>query len=80
MRFLLWKLSVTFRIFHRHRVCLVDRVDLNLQLVELMGGFWVFFLSHTAPGFQLWFYFHLHVGCPLGFAPEAALEDLGLPL
>ena len=23
-----------------------------------MGGFWVF-LSHTVPGFQLWFYFHL---------------------
>ena len=22
----------------------------------------------------------LHVGCPHGFAPEAALEDLGLPL
>ena len=22
----------------------------------------------------------LHVGCPLRFAPEAALEDLGLPL
>ena len=22
----------------------------------------------------------LHVGCPLGFAPEASLEDLGLPL
>ena len=22
----------------------------------------------------------LHVGCPLGFAPEAALEDLGLTL
>ena len=22
----------------------------------------------------------LHVGCPLGFAPEAALEDLALPL
>ena len=21
----------------------------------------------------------LHVACPLGFAPEAALEDLGLP-
>ena len=38
--------------------------------------FWVFFLSHTALGFQLWFYFHL---CILGFAPEAALEDLGLP-
>ena len=24
-----------------------------------MGGFWVLFLSHTAPVFQLWFYFHL---------------------
>ena len=24
-----------------------------------MGRLWVFFLSHTAPGFQLWFYFHL---------------------
>ena len=24
-----------------------------------MGRFWVFFLSHTAPGFQLWFYFYL---------------------
>ena len=33
----------------------------NLQLVQLVGGFWVFFLSHTAPGFQLWFYFHLYM-------------------
>ena len=24
-----------------------------------MGRFWVFFLSHTVPRFQLWFYFHL---------------------
>ena len=23
-----------------------------------MGGFWVFFLSYTAPGFQLWFSLH----------------------
>jgi len=52
---------------------------LNLQLVQLLGMFWVFFLSHIAPGFQLWFYFHLCMwvihwgllwGCPggLGFA------------
>ena len=27
----------------------------------MVGRFWVFFLSHTAPGFQLWFYFHLHM-------------------
>ena len=26
-----------------------------------MGRFWVFFLSHTAPEFQLWFYFHLYM-------------------
>ena len=30
----------------------------NLQLVQLVGRFWVFFLIHTAPRFQLWFYFH----------------------
>ena len=36
----------------------------NLQLVELVGRFWVFFLSHTAPGFQLWFYFHSALGSP----------------
>ena len=55
--FLLWKLSMAFYIFHRHRVCLVDCVDL-MQLVQLVGRFWVFFLSHAAPGLQL-FYFHL---------------------
>ena len=53
----------------------------NLHFVQLVGRFWVFSLSHTAPGVRLWFLFPpLHVGCPLGFAPEPALEDLGLPL
>ena len=51
---------MTFDIVHRHRVCLVDGV-FNLQLVLLVGRFWVFFLSHTASGFQLWFYFHLYM-------------------
>ena len=32
---------------------------LHLQLVQLVGRFWVCFLSHTTPGFQSWFYFHL---------------------
>ena len=27
--------------------------------MQLVGRFWVFFLIHNAPGFQLWFYFHL---------------------
>ena len=31
----------------------------KMQLVLLVGKFCVLFLSHTAPGFQLWFYFHL---------------------
>ena len=46
-------------IFHRHRVCLVDHVDLICSLYKLVGRFRVFFLSYSAPGFQLWFYFHL---------------------
>ena len=55
----------------------------NLQLWRLVRRFWFFFLSHTAPGFQLWFYFHLWIsvvhwgfswGCPggLAFAPVRA--------
>jgi len=28
----------------------------SVQFVQLVGGFGVFFLSHTAPGFQLWFH------------------------
>ena len=57
--FLLWELSMSFYIFHRHRFCLVDHVDLICSFVQLVGRFWVFFPSHTAPGFQLWLYFHL---------------------
>ena len=29
--------------------------------MQLVGMFWVFFLRYTAPGFQLWLYFHLWV-------------------
>ena len=55
----------------------------NLKLVQLVGRFWVFFLSHTAPEFQFWSYLHLCMwvvhwglpqGCPggLGFSPVRA--------
>ena len=79
--FLLWELSMPFYIFHRHRVCFSWFYGFNLQLVQLVGRFWVFFLSPPAPGFLLWFYFHLYmwVAC-CGLAPGAALEGLGLPL
>ena len=39
LRFLLWELSVTFYIFHRHRVCLVDCVDFICSLYSLWEGF-----------------------------------------
>ena len=29
--------------------------------MQLVVRLWVFFLSHTAPEFQLWFYFHLYM-------------------
>ena len=36
-----------------------------------MGRIWVFFLSHTAPGFQLWFCFHLYTWVvPWGLLPR----------
>ena len=55
----------------------------NLQPLQLVGRFGIFFLSHTAPGFRLWLYFHSACGsstgvcswgCPggLGFAPVRA--------
>ena len=59
--FPLWELSMTFYIFQRHRVCPNWSWGFNLQLVQLVGRFWVFYLSHTAPGFQLWFNFHLYM-------------------
>ena len=39
MCFLLWELSVSFYIFHRHRVCLVDRVDVMCSWHSWWEGF-----------------------------------------
>ena len=70
---------MAFYVFHRHRVCLVDHVDLICSLRSWWGGLGL--LPYTAPGFQLWFYFHLCMWfVHWGLAPEAALEGLGLPL
>ena len=56
--FLLWELSMSFYIFHRHRVCLVEHVDLICSLYSWWEGFGSS-LKSTVPGFQLWFNFHL---------------------
>ena len=81
--FSLWELSMTFYIFHRHRVCLVDHVDLICRLYswwEALGssslatlplGFNCGFISTSACGLSTgvcsW-------GSPggLGFAPVRA--------
>ena len=81
--FLLWELSTTFYIFHRHRVCLVDHVDLicllyswwesfgSSSLATLPLGFNCGFISISACGSSTgvcsW-------GCPgrRGFAPVRA--------
>ena len=72
---------MTFYIFHRPRVCLVDCVDLIYSLYSRWEGFGSSFLATLDPGFQLWIYFHLYMWVVhWGLAPEAALEGLGLPL
>ena len=39
VRFLSWGLLISFYIFHRHRVCLVDHVDLICSLYSWWEGF-----------------------------------------
>ena len=67
-------------IFYSHRVCLVDRVDLICSLYSCWEGFGSSTLATLPLCFNCDLLPPLHVGCPMGLAPEAALEDLGLPL
>ena len=69
-----------FCIFHRHRVCLADHVDLIPSLYSWWEGFGSSSLATLPLGFNCGFISTSACGRPLGFAPEAALEDLGLPL
>ena len=79
VRFLLCELLLSFYIFHRHRVCLVDCVGLLCSFSaggEILGPrpqpycHWVSILVFSPP---------LQVSGPQRFAPEVDLEDLGLP-
>jgi len=72
------ELSMSFYILHRHRVCLVDHVDLICSLYNWWEGFGSSSSATLPLGFSCAFISKC-VGRPLGFAPEAALEDLGLP-
>ena len=73
---LLWELSMTFYIFRRHRVCLVDRVDLICSLSSWWEGFGSSSLATLPLGFNCGFISTSACGLSTG----AALEDLGLPL
>ena len=70
---------MAFYIFHRHRVCLVDCVDLICSLYSCWEGFG--FGSFSLATLPLDFNFHLYIWViHWGLALEAALEGLGLPL
>ena len=71
---------MAFNIFHTHRVYLVHRVDV---IVACTAGGKVLGLlpePHCRWVSLVVLFLPLHVGRPLGFAPEAALEDMGLAL
>ena len=71
---------MAFDILNRHRVCLADHVDLICSLYSWWEGFGSSSLATLPLGFYYGLISTSHVGHPLDFAPEAALEDLGLPL
>ena len=52
VHFLLWELSISFYIFHRHRACLVDWVDLICSLYSLWEGFGSSSLATLPLGFH----------------------------
>ena len=71
---------MTFYTFHRHRVYLVDHVDLICSLYSWWEGLGTYSLSSLPLGFNCGFISTSACGRPLRFVPETALEDLGLPL
>ena len=70
---------MAFYIFHRHRVCLVDRVDLICSLYRWWEG-WGSSLVTLPLGFNCGFISTSSCGLFIGVAFEAALEDLALSL
>ena len=70
---------MTFYIFHRHGVCLDDCVDLICILYSWWEGFGFSSLATLSLGFNCSFISTSVCESSAGVAPEAALEDLGLP-
>ena len=75
--FLLWELSMTFYIFHRHRVCLVDHVDLICSLYNWWEDFGSSSLVTLPLGFSCGFISTCACGLSTGVCSWwTALEDL----
>ena len=66
VHYLLWELSVSFCIFHRHGVCLVDHVDLICSLYNQWEGFGSSSLATLTPGFNCGFIFSSIYGSSAG--------------
>ena len=67
VHFLLWERSMALYIFHRHRVCLADRVDLICILYRWWEGFGSSSLATLSLGFNCGFISTCACGRPLGF-------------
>ena len=63
---IVWTLSMTFYIFHSHRVCLVDHVDLICSLYSWWEGFGSSFLAILPLGFNCDFIFTFACGSSTG--------------
>ena len=79
VQFLLRELSIFFIIFQRHRVCLLDCVDSIRSIHSWWEGFYFIPYPPCLWGSTVILSSPLHMCCPQELAPEAALEDLGVP-
>ena len=66
VRFLLWELSMSFYIFHRHSICLVDYVHLICSLYSWWEGFQSSSLATVPLGFNCGFISTSACGSGLG--------------
>ena len=71
---------MTFYIFHRPGVCLIDCVDLICSLYSWWESFGSSFLVTLPLDFNCSFISTSSCGLSNGVCPEVALEDLDLPL
>ena len=77
VHFLLWELSMSFYIFHRHRVFLVDCMDLICSLYSWWEDFGPSFLATLPLGFNCGFIFTFACGSSTGICSWGCPGRLG---